>query len=128
MHCLSIQPIHWNIDDRSRNIDDRMTFIRVLLAFHFMLRVSKYCSDGEGRHDLRTGDIIFFGRDNSVYRPWDSRLRTHPAGFSVSAIVDVRSSKADNRDVGRHLYTNRSGSAESLLLDLILEWCSLADY
>ena len=113
---------------RSRNLDDRMTFIGVLLAFHFMLRVSEYCSDGEGQHALRTGDILFFGRDNTVYRPWDPQLRTLPAGSIVSAIVDVRSSKADKTGKGRHLYINRSGSAESHLLDLLLEWCTLAGF
>ena len=113
---------------RSRNIDDRMTFIGVLLAFHFMLRVSEYCSDGEGRHALRTGDILFFGCDDTVYRPWDSRLLTLSAGFIISAIVDVRSSKADTTGKGRHLYITRSGSAESHLLDLILEWCTLAGF
>jgi len=112
----------------SRNIDDRMTFIGVLLAFHFMLRVSEYCSDGEGRHALRTGDILFFGTDGDVYHPWDPRLLTLLSEFIVSAIVDVRSSKADKTGKGRHLYINRSGPAESHLLDLILEWCTLASF
>ena len=31
---------------QSRHIDDWMTYLGVLMAFHFMLRVSEYCLDG----------------------------------------------------------------------------------
>jgi len=111
------------LEDRllaSHNLDDWMTFLGIALAFHFMLRVSEYCADGQGPHALRAGDLLYFDAHGHHYRPWDL---TPPAASQVSsAIIDVRSGKVDKDGRGRHLYLDRHGPAESRLLDLMLEW------
>ena len=112
----------------SSHIDDWMTFLGILMAFHFMLRVSEYCLDGSSPHAIRCGDVLFLTNDSSVYSPWDFRLASMNSSSISGAIIDLRSSKADKQGKGRHLYVSRSGSAESFLLDLMIFWTTVAGF
>lgn len=112
----------------SRHIDDWMTFLGILMAFHFMLRVSEYCLDGSSPHAVRCSDVLFVSRDGSVYSPLDHHLHSMDPAHLVGAIIDLRSSKADQQGRGRHLYVSRSGTAESFLLDLMFFWITVAGY
>lgn len=105
-------------------LDDLMTYCGCVIGFHFMLRASEYCSEGDGYHALRTGDVLFFRYDDTVLRTWDAAWeRIKPADIK-SALFDLRSSKTG---MGRHLYLDRSGTAESALLDLMIHWTQVAD-
>ena len=50
----------------SSHIDDWMTFLGILMAFHFMLRISEYCLDGSSQHAIRCGDVLFLSSDGKV--------------------------------------------------------------
>ena len=112
----------------SSHIDDWMTFLGILMAFHFMLRISEYCLDGSSQHAIRCGDVLFLSSDGKVYSPWDPKLSMFEPSYITGAIIDLRSSKADKTGTGRHLYVSRTGQAESFLLELLLFWCSVATF
>jgi len=105
-------------------LNDLMTYCGCLIGFHFMLRASEYCSEGDGYHALRTGDVLFFKYDSTVLRTWDAEWnRTKPSDIK-SALFDLRSSKTG---MSRHLYLDRSGTAEASLLDLMIHWTQVAE-
>jgi hypothetical protein len=112
----------------SRHVDDWMTYLGILMAFHFMLRVSEYCLDGSSPHAIRCSDVLFLTDDGRVFSPFDGRLTTISSSSIAGAIIDLRSSKADKTGKGRHLYVSRSGSAESFLLDLMFFWTTVAEF
>lgn len=113
---------------QSPHLDDWMTYLGILMAFHFMLRVSEYCLDGSSPHAIRCGDVLFLTDDGGVYSPWDIRLASVHSSHIIGAIIDLRSSKADKAGKGRHLYVSRGGSAESFLLDLMIFWSTVAEF
>lgn len=105
-------------------LDDLMTQCGCLIGFHFMLRASEYCSEGDGYHALRASDVFFFRPDNTIFRTWNAGwLRVKPSDIT-SALFDLRSSKTGK---GCHLYLDRSGTAESALFDLLIHWTQVAD-
>lgn len=112
----------------SAHADDWMTFVGILMAFHFMLRVSEYCLDGSSPHAIRCGDIVFLSDDGTAYSPWDVKLSSVEHARITGAIVDLRSSKADKQGKGRHLYVSRAGTSEAYLLDLMLFWTTVAQF
>jgi len=63
---------------QSPHLDDWMTYLGILMAFHFMLRVSEYCLDGSSPHAIRCGDVLFLTDDGGVY----SRSLGHTVSFS----------------------------------------------
>lgn len=109
-------------------LDDHMILCGLLLGFHFMLRASEYCKDGDGYHALRVGDIIFLTRDSQVFHPCDAQWPSIPPSEVVCAIFDLRSSKADKIGRGRHLYLDRTGPAESRFLSRLIFWSRLAQF
>jgi len=113
---------------QSHHTDDWMTYLGILMAFHFMLRFSEYCLDGSSPHAIRCGDVLFLTDDGNVYSPWDVRLTSVHSSCITGAIIDLRSSKTDKTGKGRHLYVSRGGSAESFLLDLMIFWSTVADF
>ena len=113
---------------QSPNIDDWMTFVGALTAFHFMLRVSEYAFSASSPHALRSGDVLFLGPSGQAYSPWDPLLSTVERGEFTGAIIDLRSSKTDKTGNGRHLYVSRNGPAESYLLDLLIYWSTVAAF
>ena len=86
---------------QSSHVDDWMTFLGILMAFHFMLRVSEYCLDGSSPHAIRCGDILFLSDDGKVYSPWDVQLTLVAPSNIAGAIIDLRSSKADQQGKAR---------------------------
>jgi len=74
---------------QSHHTDDWMTYLGILMAFHFMLRVSEYCLDGSSPHAIRCGDVLFLTDDgNGMY---GSLRYTLPASLELSLIfVAVR--------------------------------------
>jgi hypothetical protein len=83
---------------QSRHVDDWMTYLGILMAFHFMLRVSEYCLDGSSPHAIRCSDVLFLTDDGSVFSPWDKRLASISSSSITGAIIDLRSSKADKQE------------------------------
>ena len=72
----------------SSHIDDWMTFLGILMAFHFMLRISEYCLDGSSQHAIRCGDVLFLSSDGKVYSPWDPKLSMFEPSYITGAIID----------------------------------------
>lgn len=99
-----------------------MIFIGIVPAFHFMLRVSEYCYDGDNRHAVQVGDVLFLHQDGTADHPWSERLETESADNYTGAIVDVRRVKADTRGVGRKLFVELEGPAETHLLVRLILW------
>ena len=112
----------------STHTDDWMTFVGILMAFHFMLRVSEYCLDGSSPHAIRCGDILFLSDGGTAYSPCDVKVNTVEHTHITGAIIDLRSSKADVQGKGRHLYVSRAGTSEAYLLDLMLFWTTVAQF
>jgi hypothetical protein len=112
----------------SPHLDDWMTFVGVLTAFHFMLRVSEYTFSAASPHALRAGDVLFLNLSGEAISPWDPTLSQNDTSQFSGAIIDLRSSKADKKGKGRHLYVSRNGPAESHLLDLLIFWSTVAAF
>ena len=111
----------------SIDLNDTMTYVGIVIAFHFMLRVSEYCYDPDNKHALMCPDVMFVLDDGTRCHPW--QLNKRIIGRTVSSIsFIVRSSKADTTGVGRHLYIDRSSSPESFLINLLTYWVHVAGH
>ena len=51
-----------------------------------------------------------------------------PRSSISSAVFDIRSGKVDKNGRGRHLYIDRRGPSKSRMLDLLLDWTSVAHF
>ena len=108
-------------DERSA-IDDRMTYIGVVLAFAFLWRISQYVLDSQcADHAIMTEDINIFMRDKSVRFPWE--MRGQDPKQVVAMLFVSHSSKNDKAGRGAYLYLQRKSPSESELLETVVEWC-----
>jgi len=102
-------------------IDEYMVYIGIVLAFHFMMRVSEYCYDPENKHALLTRDVFYVCDDETILKPW--KLRECLGNRKVDSMhFVIRSSKTDHRGKGRHLFMDRSNREESDIIDLLTSW------
>jgi integrase len=109
----------WRLGD----LDACMTYLGVVLAFHFMLRVSEYVAGGVG-HALLSEDVEFFLEDNKRKATW--AVQGVSCGRICGAVLVVRSSKRDSEGKGRYLYLGRNSPDEGALLDDLISWCRMS--
>jgi len=88
-----------------------MTYVGIILAFHFAFRVSEYIFTQRNKHAIQCEDIEFLLTDGK-------RVPPHRVGSSLvpitAVLVAVRTSKAA-QSIGRYLYVTRNTVGESEL-------------
>ena len=110
------------------DVDKRMAYVGIVLAFHFMLRVSEYVyhydEDGskDPSHALMANDVVFITNGGKRLRPWE--LRSSRTFFSAikHVLLIVRDSKADQFGKGRNLFISRGGAEEIHLMSIVYDW------
>ena len=103
----------------SRDVDDRMTYLGIMLAYSLCLRVGEYAHDSgtKGKHCMRNDDIYFLCEDGVQRSPSELRL-SQDAGVS-SVMIIIRSSKTDTTGRGRYEYVHPVTTLhQQLLVDL----------
>ena len=108
-----------------KSVDGFMTYMAVVLAFHFMFRASEYIFTNKGEHAVMSGDIDFILTNHRRASPWE--LTPDIASDEVErALLVIRSSKCDKGGRGRYLYISRRTPHESQLLDDLIRWCRVS--
>jgi hypothetical protein len=111
---------HWV---QSEEVNKKMVYMGMMLAFNFMWRVSEYVMDSRSsEHAIRAEDILFL-RDGAPWRAWEMRTVTDSRKVTNILFV-VRSSKTGT---GRYLYLSRKSPAESQAVDDVIEWAKLSE-
>jgi len=85
-------------------VDNKMTYLGILLAYCLCLRVGEYAhdSDSRGKHSIRNEDVYLKCKDNIQRRPWEF---SEQSSFEVTTVMIIlRSSKVDNTGRGRYEY------------------------
>lgn len=100
---------------------ERMTYLGVALAFHFMFRVSEYVFGADGEHCIMLEDVDFILEDDTRVRPWE--LASCKKEVKL-ALVMLRSRKNDQAGRGQCLYLSRRTPLEARLLDDLVSFCS----
>jgi hypothetical protein len=110
----------------STDIDNKMIYMGLVIAFNFMLRASEYIMESNGsNHTLLTDDVLFLTSDVTVkYKTWE--LTTVRSWRITSILFVIRSSKADRTGKGRYLYLSRKSMLEGQLVDDVIEWAQLS--
>ena len=90
--------------DDSGNLDRKMTYLGIMLAYCLCLRVGEYAhdSDSRGKHSIRNEDVYLLCKDLVQRRPWE--FSEHSKYEVVSVLLILRSSKVDNTGRGRYEY------------------------
>lgn len=102
----------------NKTLDQYMTYVGILLAFHFAFRASEYIFTRKNEHAIQCEDIEFLLADGRRVHPHLVAL----ASAAVTAVlVAVRTSKA-SQCIGRYLYVTRATVGESELVDTLLMW------
>ena len=112
---------------------DKMAFVGIILAFHFMLRCSEYVFEctKEGRsdpsHALLANDVEFITATGLRYKPGELRALNIPLASIMHVRLIIRSSKTDkNGKRGRNLIISRRGTEEAHLIQILYEWVFLS--
>ena len=111
-------------------IDDKMTYLAVALAYHFMLRRSEYIYSRDTDHAILTEDVILESREGSRYFPWLMRESAVTVDI-VKIDVVVRSSKTDKKGIGKYLSVSSAGentAGEKCLIQDMVHWCMIAGF
>ena len=111
-------------------LDSAMTYMGMVLAFHFMWRVSEYIMDEKCKeHAVLTADVIFVVEADQLLSR--SALRseliraeqTRRSGVHVARILFVvRSSKTSGNGISRYLSLGRTSPLEVQLIEDIVQW------
>jgi len=110
------------------DVDKRMAYVGIVLAFHFMLRVSEYVyhyDDDGGKdpsHALMANDVVFITKVGRRLRPWELQSSRTPFWEIEHVLLIVRDSKADQFGKGRNLFISRRGEEEIHLMGIVYEW------
>ena len=110
------------------DVDKRMAYVGIVLAFHFMLRVSEYVyhydEDGskDPSHALMANDVVFITNAGRRLRPWELQSTLTPFAAIKHVLLIVRDSKADQFGKGRNLFISRRGAEEIHLMNIVYEW------
>lgn len=104
------------------DLDRRMLYLGIALAFNFMLRASEYILDSKSdQHTLLGSDVLLFTDDNRV-KLSPSELRSQPWTNITSVMFVIRSSKKDQDGHGRYLFLNKRSPLESQLVEDVVWW------
>jgi len=106
----------WNGD---YDIDSRMTYLGVVLAYSLCLRVGEYAHDSnsKGKHCIKNEDVYFLCNDGVQRFSWE--LRSSQDIEISSAMIIIRSSKTDTTGRGRYEYIHPvTDLHRQLLIDL----------
>ena len=124
-----LESILWHGQD----IDKRMTFVGILLAFHFMLRCSEYvfecqkASRPDPSHALLASDVEFITTDGLRLKPHEVRALNIPLLSILHVRLVILTSKTDKHGArgGRNLIVSRRGTEEAHLIQILYEWVFL---
>jgi hypothetical protein len=103
------------------NIDRNMTYIAIVLAYHFMLRSSEYIHSKTNPHAICCKDVEFISNDDVRIKPWNLNNISNISIFA--AVFVIRSSKSDRDGKGRYLHLSRDSTLESDFLEDLIRWC-----
>ena len=105
-----------------KSLNGFMTYLAVVMAFHFMFRASEYIFTKDGRHAIMCEDVDFILTGHRRASPWELTPAIATAEVERVLLV-IRSSKCDKTGRGRYLYISRRTPHESQLLDDLIHWC-----
>ena len=120
-----VQWIEANYSDKG--VDSLMIVVGIVLAFHFLLRISEYVPHAENQHSIRGGDVSFMSYDGERIAPWMISQGDYRLDEIEGINVEIRSSKADTTGQGRHLFISRTTPGETHLMEVMFEWCQVAN-
>ena len=99
-----------------KGIDDRMTYLGVILAFHFMLRISEYAHTGGHSADHR-----FCVDDVYCYNESGEKVDMKNKGITAITIMK-RTGKTNKGETLHRLQLSRSSPAEEELMDDFIQF------
>ena len=107
----------------NKTIDHYMTYVGIVLAFHFAFRVSEYIFNKKNEHAIQCDDVEFLLTDGRRLHPNHVSTAYVPV---IAVLIAVRTSKAA-QSIGRYLYVTRNTIGESELIDTLLMWAINSD-
>jgi hypothetical protein len=125
---VSSRPLLWNTNVES--MDKIMVYLGVVLAMHFLLRVSEYAKADQGQeeHAFRTGEVFFELEGNLVVMNSCEFVSSISESSSREVVSGVHfrlgSSKTNHHGEGVTLSLSRGGGGfEAGLIDDLTWWC-----
>jgi len=116
-------------------VEQKMVFVAILIAFHFMLRCSEYIFDSKTdaediSHALMSDNVEFVLNCGTHVKAHDLGRHGVLFGQVVCILLVIQTSKADQEGKGRNLVINVhntiSGPQEHELGEIVFQWCLLA--
>jgi site-specific recombinase XerD len=123
---------YWKLGQKSmtlEELDSSMTYLALVLAFHFMWRASEYIFDSKcSKHAILNKDVLFVDHKEERYdREKLRRMFLGGGNVLVNKILfKVRSTKTERYGHTRFLVLKRGSKFETLLLTDILTWVKIA--
>jgi hypothetical protein len=100
------------------DMDKRMIYLGISLAFHFAFRASEYIMNQRNEHAIRCEDVEFLLTTGERVPPYS--VLSHHTTVTAALIVVRTSKKAQS--IGRYLYVTRNTVCESELVDELIRW------
>jgi integrase len=112
----------------NNGVDGFMIALGILIAFHFILRISEYVAHADNEHAIQCGDVAFITYEGDRIAPQEVGRGRHRFEDFENILIDVRSAKQDSAGKGRHLFLSRDSPAETHLMHQMFEWCLVANH
>lgn len=119
----------WNFNEQNDrdSLDNKMTFLGIVIGMTFLRRVSEYCHDPKSAHAICTEDVDFILKtSNQVVSSHDAPRARLALGHIECARFIFRSSKTDQGGRGAYKFLRATNSTEFELIKCILHWCNIA--
>ncbi len=110
------------------DIDQRMTFLGVVIGLTFLRRVSEYAYEGRTSHAILADDVHFITLDEFPIAIPSFQVKNH--ALLINNIDSIRfifrTSKTDQGGRGTYLFLRRHNMIELELIKCFLHWCMIS--
>jgi hypothetical protein len=109
--------------DRETDLKRRVTYVGVVVGFHFMMRPSEFAIDGNTDHAITSENVLFYDGDGALLGSSD-RLSSEAGRQACSAKLLLWTDKAhkSKSTPGRELYLCPSNELEDSMLEDLIVW------
>lgn len=129
----TVRENYWEVSSEYKGItflDRRMTFVGILMAFTFMLRVSEYVFDTRSNHAIRSEDVQFFIKNYPCEPIHSFEIKDKNIILENVLMVRIilRTSKTDQGGRGKYLFIQPRSQREIFCMNTIYVWCNLSSF
>lgn len=109
---------YWGAD-----VDDAMTYLGVVLAFHFMLRASELVLTSTDQHRVMSEDVEYVTNPGPrLLKSWNLKSIPYIKRMVTMVLITIPSSKTDQQGSGRFLCLKRGSTKQTELVEDLVEW------